>query len=77
MAADKAQKSDLQVVGEESKEVEDVTEIVDTGTFVESYISNEEGYGVTDIYSFAIMKNPRLDDFENNKQADKNDVEDL
>ena len=34
MAVDKAQKSNLQVVGEESKEVEDVTEIVDIGAFV-------------------------------------------
>ena len=77
MAADKAQKSNLQVVGEESKEVEDITEIVDTGTFTESELSNEVASGVTEIDCFAIMKDPRLDDFEKNKRADENDVEDI
>ena len=38
MAADKAQKSNLQVVGEESKEVEDATAIVDTYKAQKSYL---------------------------------------
>ena len=77
MAADKAQKSNLQVVGEESKEVEDETEIVNTDTYVESELLNEVSYGVEEIDSFEIMKDPRLDGFEKNKQADKYDGEDL
>ena len=64
MAADKAQKSSLQIVGEESKEVEDETEIVDTVVFVESELLNEVGYGAAEIDSFAIMKDPRLDDLK-------------
>ena len=77
MAADKARKSNLQVVGEKSNSVEDETEIVDTGAFVKLELSNKVGHGVAEIDSFEIMKDPRLDDFEKNKHADENDEEDL
>ena len=74
----KVQKSNLQVVGEESEELlEDIIGIVDTDASTKSELSNEVGYGVAEIDSFTIMKDPRLDDFEKNKQADKNDMEDL
>ena len=78
MDGGKAQKSNLQVVGEELEELlEDATAIVDTSPLVESELSNRVGYGVADIDSFATMEDPRLDDFEKNKDADGNDEEDL
>ena len=69
----------MQIVGEESEElqVEDATEIVDIGAFIESELSNGVGYDVAEVDSFVIMKDPRLDDFEKNKHVDENDVEDL